>query len=82
MSDTIKIFPEGTELICKSDISKSYKIVIIPHSVKCIEDYSFKEIPCDVFYIGTIDEFDKIEIHDDICVPRIICVDGLKMLHL
>ena len=78
----VKIFAEGTENIKKNDISKDVKIVIIPHSVKYIEDDAFYGVGCDVFYVGTIAEFNAIRVDNDISTPCVNCIDGLIILHI
>lgn len=81
----IKVFKEGTEVIKVGDVDKNANIVIIPHSVKEIEDGAFNDVdhaPYTFIYVGTTSEFDNIDTHGKKCAPCINCVDGLKILAL
>lgn len=78
----IKIFPEGTEIIKLGDVKKEADIVVIPHSVKEIEGNAFYGIgyPWTFIYVGTIEEFERININGGISTPCINCIDGKKVL--
>lgn len=79
---SINIFKDGTKIIKKSDLDKINEIVVIPRSVKEIEEDAFYGLGCTVIYTGTTTEFDEINTYDKICAPCVYCVDGLKILAL
>lgn len=81
---TIKVFPEGTEIIRRGEVDQNVDIVIIPHSIKEIETNAFYGIgyPWTFIYVGTIKEFENVNINEGISTPCINCVDGLKILAL
>ena len=81
-AEEIKIFEEGTKTIYRKDIRSSYQLVVIPHSVSEIEKDAFSGNSSYVVYVGTVADFDNINLNGEISTPCIYCTDGLKILAL
>ena len=84
MFNKIKIFPEGTSEIKVEDVPEDTELIVLPHSITHIEDGWFKGNGrlCDTVYVGSMEDFKRIDYSNDIFLREVICTDGSILLHL